>query len=61
MFVIVDDIIVNEIVLCFYNLGYYFIEVCDFLQFDIYILGVLGVLFLLIKFYVLVVMFNVLG
>lgn len=38
MFLIkIGGLYVNELVFCFYNFGYYFIEVCFMSQFDVYI------------------------
>ena len=61
MFATADDIIVNEIAPRPHNSGHYSIEACDFSQFDIHILGVLGAPLPAIKLYAPAVMLNVLG
>lgn len=61
MFATSDDIIVNEIAPRPHNSGHYSIEACDFSQFDIHILGILGLPLPNIHLHQPAVMLNVLG
>lgn len=61
MFATSDDIIVNEIAPRPHNSGHYSIEACNFSQFDIHILGILGLPLPKIHLHQPAVMLNVLG
>ncbi len=61
MFASADKIVVNEVASRPHNSGHYYIEACDFSQFDTHILGVLGLPLPAIHLHTPAVMLNVLG
>ncbi|MGT2935016.1 5-(carboxyamino)imidazole ribonucleotide synthase [Streptococcus castoreus] len=61
MFVVGDNIIVNEMAPRPHNSGHYSIEACNFSQFDTHILGILGQPLPEVTLYTSAIMLNVLG
>lgn len=61
MFVVADEILVNELAPRPHNSGHYSIEACNFSQFDTHILGILGETLPDVQLYAPAVMLNVLG